>query len=948
MKSGENYRMFGHVVDESNHEGIGGLTVEAWDGERFFSRTSTDDNGHFGFSFDKVTIKAWFKDRAPTFSIKLLKGGKEVADSQTWNSADQRLNFKVEGISAPQPVIFPVDSSSAAVRNLRLKPAAHPMPRGTIGTIGKPVAIEGPEEFPQVLLRLPYSSGLAKGIDPTTAKVFRWDQMQGAFRPVWNSGVNVQAGFAWAKIHRPGTYVVIGLPSDKLLLSTLAALAYQRRCNDLDTPAARAEVTKEAFKPLVEPSVEAVDQIRQLVLKLESNTSAALSEKDVQRGRAGYVKDVTLPHGMSLEELRKHLTSLETPPGGLPEEVLFYPPEIPASEVSAVLRPGSTADNLSGAIETLDIWKWIDLHWYWPWLFSQDWWMYQANERHSGHAAGWSDIRSTNAHRMTLLPPTTVAGPVYTKPSIVDGKIYVGTTEQGSTGGTLFKIDLATGNIDGQFATPTLAANYPIRGIGGSPAIVDDLVYFTSIHGRVYCVDTTTMSNASPPPAALWITDLKNADAHQPPGMRRNQPVDNPDADCWSGPLVVDGNVYVGCGEGETPDACGFVYCLDAATGNVKWLFCTNQFSPGVDNQPNVVPQSLIPPAGLLPGFTAHADPPVRGASVWSSLAFCEVLNRVYVGTGNPSPDTSGAQPKYSSGCVSLDASTGQCKGFWSPDPSEAYWPGDADIDIPGGPIVYSEAGQWRVAIGSKSGAFVILDADTMNEKARRQVLPRRNGDGTAANPGTPLASVVRVPSTWDSENHFGVYGTPARSGKRLFVSMGSDGGITSGLDGPGDTNPNKTPFLKVMDSKNLTDQWPTTTDAFGVTRYSNVSPPMYQTSETGLGSAAVVNDVVFACTGLSASIYAFDANTGNPLWHDNTPSSDFCLGAAIYGNYVVIGAGNCVRRYVLRPICIPWWILQTPIFVPGIGPRSISIPASIVARGGPVLGGGQGGQVIG
>src|SRR5581483_2765769 len=157
-------------------------------------------------------------------------------------------------------------------------------------------------------------------------------------------------------------------------------------------------------------------------------------------------------------------------------------------------------------------------------------------------------------------PVTSVAGPVYTKPSIVDGKIYVGTIENGTTGGTLYKIDLFTGHIDGKYETPTLPATYGIRGVGGSPAIVDGRAYFTSVHGRVYCVDTATMTTASPPPPALWITGLKNADPAQ------NQPRANTAADSWSGPLVVNGNLYVGCGEGETATACGFVYCLDAAT----------------------------------------------------------------------------------------------------------------------------------------------------------------------------------------------------------------------------------------------------------------------------------------------------------------------------------------------------------------------------------------------
>jgi outer membrane protein assembly factor BamB len=51
--------------------------------------------------------------------------------------------------------------------------------------------------------------------------------------------------------------------------------------------------------------------------------------------------------------------------------------------------------------------------------------------------------------------------------------------------------------------------------------------------------------------------------------------------------------VYVGAGEGEQ-GAFGFVYCLDANSGAVIWLFCTNQFEANVDNDPNVVPATAL------------------------------------------------------------------------------------------------------------------------------------------------------------------------------------------------------------------------------------------------------------------------------------------------------------------------------------------------------------------
>ena len=67
---------------------------------------------------------------------------------------------------------------------------------------------------------------------------------------------------------------------------------------------------------------------------------------------------------------------------------------------------------------------------------------------------------------------------------------------------------------------------------------------------------------------------------------------------------------------------------------------------------------------------------------------------------------------------------------------------------------------------------------------------------------------------------------------------------------------------------------------------------------ESGLSSPAVVNDVVF-CTTSKVAIYAFDVRDGTLLWHDDLGSQTdgynggygYCLGAAVWQNYVVAGA---------------------------------------------------------
>jgi hypothetical protein len=94
----------------------------------------------------------------------------------------------------------------------------------------------------------------------------------------------------------------------------------------------------------------------------------------------------------------------------------------------------------------------------------------------------------------------------------------------------------------------------------------------------------------------------------------------------------------------------------------------------------------------------------------------------------------------------------------------------------------------------------------------------------------------------------------------------------------------------------------------------------MYTTAgECGLSSPAVVNDVVF-CTTSKIAIYAFDVRDGKLLWWDDMGMQTdgynggygYCLGPAIWKNYVVAGAlvfgrdGGVLKIYGLTPVPQP------------------------------------------
>jgi outer membrane protein assembly factor BamB len=339
------------------------------------------------------------------------------------------------------------------------------------------------------------------------------------------------------------------------------------------------------------------------------------------------------------------------------------------------------------------------------------------------------------------------------------------------------------------------------------------------------------------------------------------------------------------------------VYCLDASTGRVIWLFCTNKFSDAADNSPNVIPNSAAGVTPLTSGFSQQADPPRKGVSVWSSCAYDQALNRIYVGTGNVLPEDPNnpnplPDPYYGSGVLALDADTGAFRGFFQPAPSDSYQPTDLDVDVPASPLLFTRSDEKRVlAIGSKNGSFFLLDPDTMTPLARRQLLPYD------AN-GKPLPNVD--PHTGPGENMYGVYSTAAvdQGLGRLFVGLG---GYSGSIDSA------TTPFMRALDWNTLNDAWTTAVGADGVTRYTVPKPPMYTTAgEVGLSSPAVVNDVVFVSTG-NPGLYALDAATGLSLWFARDlvtgpggSGSSYILGPAIYGDAVVIGTANSINIYSL------------------------------------------------
>lgn len=784
-----------------------------------------------------------------------------------------------------EPVILNAGTEKRSKKDsIAVRSAKHPAPQSALYDLGVTVEVSGQGDLTSSIIVQPVDRETLKGIDPATVRFIRYDERSGSWQPIWNSGLNQELGYAWAKVREPGTYILSGLPRDGVLREVLRAVAYKRMYEGSSSAENAKALTDDAFSILRELPADTLNELRTRLAAIDAQTRGIYAEEDIVRGNGGAIQPFPLPGGGGFEEFGERLRKLQPSPGGLPEETLILSPQqFGGDQPSPELR-----DQLDPRLDLAEIRRdarWIEklnlrdyfsrfelIPWPYPFLcrlFTSDWWTYHHDAQLTG-VATCSSINSTTVGGLTKKWDPLLDGPIISIPSIVNGRVYVGTgnstTAASNSGGTLYKINLASGATEASFTFNTPVgdgARQGYAGIGCSPAITGGKVYFSGLNGKLYCLNATTL-------LPIWTTDLRNYDA------AHNQPVTHnafANAEGWSGPLVVNGRVYVGFGEGES-NTFGFVYCLDANTGNVIWLFCTNKFGPG-DNTPNVIPASVV--GGALPaGFTSHADPAERGASPWSSCCYNYELNRVYVGTGNAIPDGPLPEANYSNGCISLDATTGTFKGFFQPPVASSYRPDDDDVDVPAGPMLFRREGKLVLGIGSKNGSFFLLDPDTMVSLKQRQLLPYDSS-------GNPFPAVD--PGVGPHENYFGVFATASvHSGlKRLYIGLG---GYGSAIDF------NTTPFMRVVEWGSLADAWATA--GTNPPKYTVPVPPMYTTAgESGLSSPAIVNDVVFIST-TKSRLYALCAATGLCLWASpSVGGTYYMMGPAIYGKYVAVGSQN-------------------------------------------------------
>jgi outer membrane protein assembly factor BamB len=173
--------------------------------------------------------------------------------------------------------------------------------------------------------------------------------------------------------------------------------------------------------------------------------------------------------------------------------------------------------------------------------------MFRANPMHTGTYAGPAPRQF---HRVKWKFPT--GDRVISSPVFKDNVIYFGSDD-----GNVYAVDAATGHQIWKHAT-----NGPVP---ATPAIANGTVYIGSYDGKFYALNAQTG-------AAKWKFATDGERRFEAKGLHglqpRNQTIADPFDVFLSSPVVANGAVYFGSGDGN-------VYAVDAATGDMRWKFKT-------------------------------------------------------------------------------------------------------------------------------------------------------------------------------------------------------------------------------------------------------------------------------------------------------------------------------------------------------------------------------------
>lgn len=292
---------------------------------------------------------------------------------------------------------------------------------------------------------------------------------------------------------------------------------------------------------------------------------------------------------------------------------------------------------------------------------------------------GFAWERKLGTRRGIEATPVIIQGVMYF--SGLFGRVYA---LKAGTGEELWTYDP---QIDGQYGRYACcdAVN---RGV----AVWNGRVYVGSLDGYLHAIDAKTGKR-------IWKVDTL------PARVGSKSPYTLPAV-----PVIAGNVVVVGSGGADFAGVRGYVAAYDLGSGSFRWRFYTVPRDPsqGAQDQPHLV-------AALETWDANHEWEKGIGGTVWDGMSYDPKLKLVYFGTANGSPydiraaGASGKDELYTAAIVAVHAETGQLAWYYQTTPAD-HWDYDStqkliltDLDFGRGP-------RPCLMQASKNGFYYVLD----------------------------------------------------------------------------------------------------------------------------------------------------------------------------------------------------------------------------------------------
>jgi alcohol dehydrogenase (cytochrome c) len=310
----------------------------------------------------------------------------------------------------------------------------------------------------------------------------------------------------------------------------------------------------------------------------------------------------------------------------------------------------------------------------------------------------------------------------------------------------------------------------------------------------------------------------------------------------------------------------GFIAAFDINSGRRVWQFDTTQ--PGwegvyAETTPDGVPLHRDIAAEKSAASKFHDSWRFGGGSSWPTPAYDPTLGLIYIGVGNPSPQASGetrpGDNLYTVSLVALDVRTGKRVWHYQLVPHDVW-----GYDVASPPVLFDAMvdGKPVPAIGhaSKLGWYYTLDRrDGRLLFKSEPFVPQQNIFAQATKEGVVIAPGVGGGANW-SPTAFDALSGIAYVAAMHMPSLYKTGSISASSD-------KAAVDFATIEPANV-PQWGTLT-AIDVAKTGKII--WQKKSEQPLigGVLATAGNLVFNGEG-NGDFAAFDAKTGDRLWHFN------------------------------------------------------------------------------